>query len=561
MKKLLLGMALIAAATTSVSAQIDLSGVLSTQTLSAPCYILRGCVYVPSGVTLTINPGTVIYGDTLVGAEGALIIERGGKIIADGYPGNVGSPNPIVFTSLRPAGRRAPGDWGGIIIAGNGPNNRPGGTFTVEGPCTPVIAGGTDCADNSGIFRYVQIHYAGVDASSVPGGGNEINSLTLCAVGNATTIDHVQVTYANDDAFEWFGGCVNTKYLIAYNTKDDDFDTDFGFNGKSQFGFSLRKDLTQNDISGSNGIESDNNPDATLFLGTPKTRPVFSNYSLFGPKFCNPTAIIPANFRAGAHIRRNSAHSVYNSVITGWPTFGLFVQDTMTIANTALATGALNFSYNTLSNNTTNFTNTSPTTWLSGCSATMTDWLNFANAALPACRERGNTQPAALTGLNAAICNDNCTGAAPQFTLETLNNLGDPNFTASDLTDAFFDNSVNFRGAFGATDWTLGWTEWCPQDQEYTCSAQRAQEKAINLQLVPNPSSSTTYAVFNVQAAGKVTISILDKVTGYTLRTVNASVAAGEQRIAFDVSGLHAGVYTVRVETAEGVLAKQLMVK
>lgn len=557
MKKLLLGMALLTAATTSVSAQIDLSGVLSTQTLSAPCYILRGCVYVPSGATLTINPGTVIYGDTLAGAEGALIIERGGKIIADGYPGNVGTPNPIVFTSLRPAGRRAPGDWGGIIVAGYGPNNRPGGTFTVEGPCTPVIAGGTDCGDNSGTIRYVQIHYAGVDASSVPGGGNEINSLTLCAVGNATTIDHIQVTYANDDAFEWFGGCVNSKYLIAYNTRDDDFDTDFGFNGKSQFGFALRKDLSQNDISGSNGIESDNNPDAPLFGGTPKTRPVFSNFSLFGPKFCNPGVMIPGNFRAGAHIRRNSAHSVYNSVITGWPTYGLFVTDAPTVSNTALATGALNFSYNTMLNDT----NYGGSGWTGGCTATMLDWLNIPNAALPACRERGNAFATSLLGYNPAICNDNCTGAAPQFTLDATNNLGAANFTPADLTDGFFDNSVNFRGAFGTTDWTLGWTEWCPQLQDYSCGTSAAKQNDMSLQLVPNPSSNTTYAVFNAQAAGKVTISILDKVTGYALRTIKTTVAAGEQRIAFDVAGLHAGVYTVRVETAAGVLAKQLMVK
>lgn len=555
MRNLFLGMALVMSATAATNAQTILQGnITSTTTLDQPCYLLKGCVYVKSGATLNINPGTIILGDNTPNAEGALIIERGAQINADG------STNPIVFTSAAPAGSRAPGDWGGIIIAGNGINNQPGDTFVVEGPCTPVIAGGTNVNDNSGVLRYVRIEYAGVDASSIPGGGNEINSLTLAAVGSGTTIDHIQVSYANDDAFEWFGGNVNTKYLIAYSTKDDDFDTDFGFSGKSQFGFALRKDPTQHDISGSNGIESDNMA-ASPFLspaGRPKTHPIFSNYSLFGPLVCN-AGPVSSEFRSGTHIRRNSAHTIYNSVITGWPVNGLLVDGSATMANTA--SDELNFSYNTFYNN--GATNANTPTW-TGCENTMSLWLNFLGTS-SGCDENDNYVSPSPLGYNSSICNDGCS-SLPGFTL-TTNNLRTPDYSADDLSDPFFDNSadgINFRGAFGSTDWTLGWTEWCPQERSYSCNGLRAatSEEVNTLQIVPNPSNSTTYAVFNSKATGKVKLSILDKVTGQPLRVINAEITqAGEQRIAFNVAGLQLGVYTLRVETTENVFAQQLMVK
>lgn len=563
MKKLLFSAAAVLAAITNVTAQdcgcVELSGALINRNLvNDSCYILKGCVTVPNGSVLHIEEGTVIYGDTTTDAEGALIIERGGQIFADGFPGNVGNPNPIIFTSINPPGSRNPGDWGGIIMAGRAPNNQPGGTFTVEGPCTPITAGGTISNDNSGVLRYVQIHYAGVDASSVPGGGNEINSLTLASVGSGTTIDHIQVTYANDDAFEWFGGNVNTKYLIAYNTRDDDFDTDFGFTGKSQFGIALRRDTSMHDVSGSNGIESDNNG-SSPYAGFPKTRPIFSNYSIIGPLHCT-NGPVNAEYRTGAHIRRNSAHSIYNSVITGWPQCGLLIDGDSTMNNTT--TNALQFSYNTFGSNTVDTCHT-PTPW-KGCGTFMTSWLHNL---LPTCTERGvEHEPSGITGIGA-ICNLRCNnGTNPVFTLGSTNMMA-PTYTGvADLSDAFFDKTPNFRGAFGSTDWTVGWTNWCPQETNY-CSqmggrSSKADEKVNGLQLVPNPANNTTHAVFTANVTGKVTISILDKISGQALRTINAEVTnPGEQRIGFDVSGLQEGVYTVRVQSAERVQAQQLVVR
>jgi hypothetical protein len=151
-------------------------------------------------------------------------------------------------------------------------------------------------------------------------------------VGNQTTIDYVQVSYANDDSFEWFGGAVNCKHLIAYRGLDDDFDTDNGFSGKVQFGIGLR-DSAIADISKSEAFECDNDANGsdrkTYLVTIPisasnpvaivpvKTSAVFSNMTLIGPKV-TATSIGNSLFLAGAQLRRNCEQSIMNSVFLGW---------------------------------------------------------------------------------------------------------------------------------------------------------------------------------------------------------------------------------------------------
>ena len=142
------------------------------------------------------------------GNASTLVITRGAKIIADGT-----QTEPIVFTSFQPAGSRAPGDWGGIIVCGKSTINDPAGSRLAEGGIDPVkgLYGGTDPNDNSGIIRYVRIEYAGI--AYLP--NNETDGLTMGGVGLGTTIDYVQVSHGGDDSFEWFGGTVNCKHIIV----------------------------------------------------------------------------------------------------------------------------------------------------------------------------------------------------------------------------------------------------------------------------------------------------------------------------------------------------------
>jgi hypothetical protein len=286
-------------------------------------YILSGIVYMVNNATMTVQPGVTVKGDYTGANVAALVITRGAKLIADGT-----QEKPIVFTSNSPVPRS--GDWGGIVLCGKASVNT---AFTGTGGGTGIIQveGGIDNsygdglagggatpndADNSGILRYVRIEYAGYAYQP----DKEINSLTMAAVGSGTVIDYVQVTYAKDDAFEWFGGTVNCKHLIAYKTQDDDFDTDNGYSGKVQFGIALR-DSTIADISRSEAFESDN--DASGSINSPQTKAVFSNMTVIGPR-----ATLANNgnslYLTAAQIRRNSGISIFNSIFLGWPS-GLLI--------------------------------------------------------------------------------------------------------------------------------------------------------------------------------------------------------------------------------------------
>lgn len=295
------------------------SDITSNRTLKAgKTYTLESMVYVKSGATLTIPKGV-----TIKAAKGknAIVITRGSKIMAEGTV-----DSPIVFTSGE--GTPAPGDWGGIVILGkattNAVFNGTPGQGEIEGGINNTsndgVYGGTDDNDNSGKLKYVRIEYAGYPYQP----DKELNSLTMGAVGAGTEIDYVQCSYGYDDAFEWFGGTVNCKHLIAYKTHDDNFDADFGFRGKVQFGIAIT-DPNDADISGSNGFEVDN--DATGSDNTPFTAPVFANFTIIGPKEASTTTV-NSNYKRAAHLRRNSRANLINCVLMGFPSAGILLDGT-----------------------------------------------------------------------------------------------------------------------------------------------------------------------------------------------------------------------------------------
>ncbi len=288
-------------------------------------YNLAGQIYVKDGATLTIQPGVVIRSKT---AGAGLFVTKGAKLIAEGT-----MSSPIVFTSDNTVGNRNKGDWGGIILLGKGHFNINSGVNNIEGiPATAdtQYGGGLtpDDTDNSGILKYVRIEFAGYNY----GTDQEINGLTLGAVGSGTMIDYVQVSNSNDDSFEWFGGAVNCSHLVAFYGLDDDFDTDNGYSGKVQFCLSVRDPFLA-DISESNCFESDNNK--TSINGTKYTTAIFSNCTLVGPTY---RATLPnqgtlsTKYRRGAHLRRNTQQQIHNSVFMDFVD-GVVVDGNTTITN------------------------------------------------------------------------------------------------------------------------------------------------------------------------------------------------------------------------------------
>ncbi len=357
---------------------VTLSGHITKDTTlyAADNNILSGLVYVDAGVTLTVQKGATVKGAYSGTNTAALIIKRGAKIMAVGT-----QESPIIFTSASPT--PTSGDWGGIELLGkaaiNASNGGAPGLYIPEGGFNNAagdgLAGSGDAVapapvndDNSGTLQYVRIEYAGY--AFLP--NQEINSLTMACVGNKTVIDHIQVSYAKDDAFEWFGGTVNCKYLIAYKTQDDDFDTDNGFSGSVQFGLIVR-DSSIADVSKSESFESDN--DGTGSALTPQTKAVFSNVSSFGP-LATPNNVGNSNYLGAAvQIRRNSSLSIFNSVFVGWstgilidaglgtPTDNNITNNTLQLSGIILASCKTPVAYTASSSSPTGATSASISTW------------------------------------------------------------------------------------------------------------------------------------------------------------------------------------------------------
>lgn len=256
---------------------IDKGEGVGTRTFSADTtYILSGFVFVNDGQELTIEAGTLIKGMPGTGENAsALIVARGGKINAVGT-----ADAPIVFTAnadnYEGAGvdMDATGLWGGVIILGKATTNNPNTEKAIEGiPTSEVrgLYGGSDDNDNSGTLKYVSIRHGGTDI----GEGNEINGLTLGAVGAATTIEYIEVIANKDDGIEFFGGCPELKYILIANVGDDCYDYDEGFHGKGQFWCAIQSPDGDR-IGEHDGGPSDNE------LGTPYATPQIYNATYIG---------------------------------------------------------------------------------------------------------------------------------------------------------------------------------------------------------------------------------------------------------------------------------------
>jgi hypothetical protein len=321
---------------------VTLSGSIAANRTLTPDtnYVLRGFVYVNSGATLTINAGTKIVGDTTA-LGSALFVLRGARIVANGT-----EAAPVVFTSQRTAGNRSPGDWGGLVIVGNARANRTGNVI-VEGSNGSVVGanqagtiytGGTVDTDNSGTLRYVRVEFAGYATLT----DAELNSFTFAAVGSGTTVEYVQALAGLDDNFEWFGGTVNGKYLVSYESGDDHFDGSEGYRGLNQFLIGMQTtfitprpgagavstDPQGFEIDGCNGggcvAPSGANAQSAGRDEGLYNMNVFANFTMIG----TPTGVtVPGSGGVGAVLRRGTGGYYLNGVLARWPRAGISLRD------------------------------------------------------------------------------------------------------------------------------------------------------------------------------------------------------------------------------------------
>jgi len=393
-------------------------------------YTLKGYVFINNRATLRFAAGSIIVSDTI--QKGALIVERNSRLFADGT-----AAEPIVFTSGKAPGQRKPGDWGGIVLLGNAPTNR---------STTPIIEGGINSeyggsvvADNSGILRYVRIEYAGIAADP----NSEINGLTCGGVGSGTILENIQVSYGNDDAYEFFGGTVNAKNIIAFATADDDFDFDFGYTGRLQFGISLRDPLFIDGGDAGNGIECDN--DGTGTVASPRTRPQLSNFTFCGP---NGAAGTLANHNFNTRWRRSTHFVLRNSILMGYQKGGFQLESDSTAQS--YLDGRSRFRHNLV--------NAITEPYKSGSSLITAAAMQTKAEGADSCK----TYPAAV-----------------DIMLENPFNLAAPNFTPKAGSPAIAADAASFFGLSGfttttyvgavgnATNWLTGWTSFTPQSNVY----------------------------------------------------------------------------------------------
>ncbi len=403
-------------------------------------YVLKGYVYVNGRATLRFAAGSVIVSDSVT--KGALIIEQNSRLFCEGS-----ATDPIIFTTGKSPATRVPGDWGGIVLLGNAPTNRTTPPI-IEGGINAVY-GGNVVADNSGILRYVRIEFAGIAADP----NSEINGLTLGGVGSGTILEYIQVSYGNDDAYEFFGGTVNAKYLVALATADDDYDFDFGYSGRLQFGVALRDPLFVDPGDAANGIECDN--DGTGTTATPFTRPVMSNFTFCGTNDAPGT--LP-NHNFNMRWRRSTRFEVRNSILSGYQDAGFSMESN--------ATGQAYVDNNSIFRDNL-------------VHAVANPYFVPVSSGVPA------VDPAIITaaGMKTKAESEGCItyATAAEIQLENPFNLTAPNFmpktgspalsgaqfpAGSNVANTFF-TTTTFRGAFGATNWMSGWTSFTPKTNVY----------------------------------------------------------------------------------------------
>lgn len=388
-------------------------------------YVLRGAVFVENGATLNIGAGTRVIGES--GSVGTLIVKRGGRLNAIGT-----ASAPIVFTSDQAVGNRSRGDWGGLIINGRAPVNVEGGE--VEGEADTGVYGGNNPNDNSGSLRYVRVEFAGVEFSP----DNELNGIAFQGVGRGGTYEYLQVHMNRDDAFEWFGGTADIKYAVASNAADDSFDWTFGWSGRAQF-----IAVTQRGDDADNGIEADNNEFNNNLL--PRSNPQIYNLTLCG----DPDTVEGTESVRAGNLRRGTAFTIRNFLITGFKNTGFQISDASTAAQVDNGTSQMGAGVAWGVRNAT--------TGVNGAAMHSSITPHITSGRFPSIR---TTATDAEVGLSASMCSNH---AAPDFQPTGVATLaGGQIAPIQPPNDGFFE-PVTFIGAVPpapAANWMAGWTSF-----------------------------------------------------------------------------------------------------
>ncbi len=525
-------------------------------------YFLNGLIFVNPGATLTIEPGTVIKGlenANITSGDGAaaLIVRRDGTLIADGT-----AQEPIIFTSelddvsvaddlVDENGIPDRGLWGGLILLGNAPTNQTETLTQIEGvPVEEEAAyGGDDPNDSSGIVRYVSIRHGGFSISGVE--GDEINGLTLGAVGAGTIIEHVEVFANFDDCYEWFGGTVNSKYLVGAFCGDDTFDYDQGYRGYGQFWFAIQAA----DVAGRGGEHDGCDPEDGACDDAAFSQAIVSNATYIGSGSDNTTVGGDGNDLA-LRLRENVGSKYFNSVFTAYADRFVRIDegDSDPDAVDRFLAGDLELKNNIV--------------WDFGHGPTWDDLVRTSDADKPAIVAAISAGNELADPMLAGISRD-----LGGMALDPRPNAGSPALTGADFggplakTSHEFFTPVEYRGAFGSKNWALGWTalDALGYFGDFTTVATEddvAPEVPASITLnqnYPNPFNPATTISFSLKERTDVRLTVHDLLGREAVVLVDGAAAAGEHAVRFDAAGLPSGIYVYRLEAAGKSLSNKML--
>jgi hypothetical protein len=389
-------------------------------------YLITESISRQAGEQLIIEEGTLIKLSPGVGIS----IEPGAIISANGSP-----TRPIIFTTNLPSGSKG-AQWNGISIKGKSFNN----------------ASGTngDPTDNSGSMQYVRIEFA---------------NLSVTSAGSGTYMDHIQVSYAGaEPAFVFSGGNFNARYLISYASDGAaDFYITNGYQGKLQFLHAQRHPFYGRRASRPAATMSGvyiSNSEVNNLRATPQTRPQISNLTVVGPNDQDGQQVsfidTTASFSSAALVTTgNALFNIRNAAFLGFPSSAWIIADSSTAYN-------VNFRLAEFGSSIVQSTIGSRVYYIRP-----NLYRRYTSVDFIAFMENPVLKNSTLLTAEEFLMTDPFNYEQPLLTPKEgsiLQNSAD--FSGSVFSDPFFEK-VNFRGAYGNTNWASIWTNFIPLKTRY----------------------------------------------------------------------------------------------
>jgi hypothetical protein len=542
---------------------------------------LDGLVYVRPNVTLTIEEGTTVVGQAQPSTgtgdlASGLVVMVDGNIEAEGT-----AEAPIIFTAesalVGELDENDRGLWGGVIILGRSTTNSTPAINNVEGVptsndtrfgCQDGVSGfECDEGDDSGTLRYVSIRHGGFGFEQ----DSEINGLTMGAVGSGTTIEYVEVFANSDDAFEWFGGTVESKYLAGAFNGDDTFDTDRGFRGKIQFGFSINN-------PGNDAGRCLENDGGTSALGgedaTPFSNPIYSNLTCFGAGEDADDSVLGEDSNSAAlQLRDNTGGKIFNSIFANYPGSAINIEalsgdaeDTENRLDDNEATDDLSIRNNYFFAFDAGDTFAAIIDDDDDNSATRQQEIESVLGAANTIGDPGivsygfeNFDPRPTATAAAA--------SAADFSFDALNDDNDDDFfTEVDYIGAFApigtddgDDQTDRDDAVWLSEWTaldmMGYLDFRATPNEGGPVAE-----ALALSVGPNPTAGDATVRFALDRAQDARLALYDVLGREVAVVADGTFGAGEQTARLSTESLPAGVYVLRLQAEGAATSVQISV-